>query len=186
MTAEEVFRELSGHMLTGIMMHAQLADYYDFLSLCGYARCHEYHMYDERIAMKRLHRYYIGRYDRLVEEASPTNPDVIPSTWYRYTRQDVGTGDKRSAVRSGMERWVSWETDTKRFYEEMYKELTEASEIAAAEMVAGLIEDVDEELAHAKREHLDLMAADYDIGYILGQQEMKKQHAETLMQTLRG
>ena len=31
MTVEEIFRDLSAHMVKGVMIHEQLADYYDFL-----------------------------------------------------------------------------------------------------------------------------------------------------------
>ena len=35
MTVEEIYAELSAHMIKGIMMHEQLANYYDFLGLEG-------------------------------------------------------------------------------------------------------------------------------------------------------
>ena len=34
------------------------------------------------------------------------NPQVIPDSWYRYTRQEVDTGTKKSSVKAGVERWV--------------------------------------------------------------------------------
>ncbi len=35
MTIEEIFSEISKHMIEGIMIHAQMADYYNFLGLKG-------------------------------------------------------------------------------------------------------------------------------------------------------
>ena len=40
MTVDEIFSKLSGHMIKGLMIHDQMSDYYDFLSLRGYKRCH--------------------------------------------------------------------------------------------------------------------------------------------------
>jgi len=171
MTVEEIFKELSAHMIKGVMMHEQMADYYDFLSLRGYKRMHEYHMHCEMKSLRKLHRYFINHFNRLVEEDSFENPDIIPSSWYRYTRQDVDINTKRSAVKTGIEKWVSWEEETKSLYEKMYGELMSIGEVAAAKKICCFIHDVDCELKWARRKHLDLMVSDYSIGYILGCQD---------------
>ena len=41
MTVEEIFETLSRRMLDGIMLHSDMVDYYRFISLNGYAKCHE-------------------------------------------------------------------------------------------------------------------------------------------------
>lgn len=171
MTVEEIFRTISSHMIKGVMIHEQLADYYDFLNLHGYKRCHEYHSKCEMKGMRKLHRYFINHYNRLIEEEVIENPDVIPASWYRYTRQEVDANTKRSAVKSGIERWVSWEEETKTLYEKMYKELMEIGEVAAAKRLCRNIHDVDKELKWAQRKHINLVTSDYDIGYILGEQD---------------
>ena len=54
MTYEEIFSNISAHMIKGIMFHAQMADYFDFLGLKGYKRLHEYHYFDESIMFRKL------------------------------------------------------------------------------------------------------------------------------------
>lgn len=171
MTVDEVFKELSSHMIKGIMIHEQMSDYYDFLNLHGYKRCHEYHGRCEMKNMRKLHRYFINHYNKLIEEENIDNPNLIPSSWYRYTRQEVDTNTKKSAVRTGIEKWVAWEKETKDLYERMYIELLDMGEAAAANKVACFVHDVDCELKWAQRKHIDLVTADYDIGYILGEQD---------------
>ena len=171
MTVEEIFRRLSSHMIKGVMIHEQLSDYYDFLNLHGYKRCHEYHAKCEMRAMRKLHRYFIEHFNRLIEEDPIENPDVIPNSWYRYTRQDVDVNTKRNAVKSGIERWVAWEAETKELYQNMYDELIGLGEVAAAKKLCCYIHAVDKELKWAQRKHIDLVAADYGIGYILGEQQ---------------
>ena len=171
MTVDEIFRELSSHMIKGVMIHDQLADYYDFLNLHGYKRCHEYHAKCEMCGYRHLHRYYINHYNRLVEEENIPNPDTIPASWYRYTRQEVDANTKRNAVKNGIEKWVAWEKETKELYQRMYHELEELGEIAAAKMLCCYIKSVDKELKWAERKHINLETADYSIGYILGEQD---------------
>ena len=157
-------------MIKGVMLHEQMADYYDFLNLHGYKRCHEYHSKCEMHSMRKLHKYYINHFNRLIEETSIDDPAVIPTSWFKYSRQDVDANTKRQAVKSGIEKWVAWEQNTKSLYQRMYNELCSIDEIAAAKKVACLIKDVDGELKWAQRRHISLVAADYDMGYILSEQ----------------
>ena len=171
MSVDEIFRELSSHITKGVMLHEQMSDYYDFLNLHGYKRCHEYHAKCEMKYLRKLHRYYINHYNRLIEEEPIQNPDAIPSSWYRYTRQEVDANTKRSAVKSGIEKWVAWEQETKTLYEKAYKDLMELGEVAAANKLSCYVHAVDKELKWAQRTHINLVTADYDIGYILGKQD---------------
>lgn len=171
MTVEEIYKKLSSHMVKGVMIHEQMSDYYDFLNLHGYKRCHEYHAKCEMRAMRKLHRYFINHYNRLIEEDVIENPNVIPASWYRYTRQEVDTNTKRNAVKAGIEKWVAWETETKSLYQNMYDELIGLGEVAAAKKLCCYIHATDKELQWATRKHIDLVSADYDIGYILSQQD---------------
>ena len=168
---EEIFKTLSSHMVKGVMIHNQMADYYEFLNLHGYKRCHEYHGLCEMRLYRKLHRYYIDHYNKLIEEENIENPDVIPTSWHKYTRQEVDAGTKRNAVKAGIEKWVSWEQETKALYEKVYKELIETGDVAAAEFITCLICGADKELEWAQRTHIDLVTSDYSINYILGQQD---------------
>lgn len=170
MTIDEIFSELSGHLIKGLMLHDQMSDYYDFLSLRGYKRCHEYHYKKEMCSYRRLHRYFINHYGKLIEEKRIDDPEAIPSSWYRYKRNEVDASTKRSAVRAGVEKWVAWEKDTKELMQRAYRELMQANEEAAAIFLQDFIADVDCELKYAERKAIDLDAVDYNLAYIIGEQ----------------
>lgn len=171
MTVNEIFRDISSHMIYGIMFHSQQADMYDFLNLHGYKRMSEYHLFCEMKGMRKLHRYFLNHFNMLIEEQEIENPDVIPSSWYRYNRRDVDANTKRNAVKTGMESWVTWEEETKQLYERMYKELMELNEVAAAEKISCFICDVDKELKCAQRRHLTLQSSDFSMDFILFEQD---------------
>lgn len=153
------------------MIHEQMSDYYDFLNLHGFKRCHEYHAKCEMKNMRKLHRYYLNHFNKLIEEERIEDPSVIPNDWYRYTRQEVDATTKRNAVRDGIEKWVAWEHETKDLYESMYIELIDLGEVAASEALSCFIKDVDRELKWAERSHINLVSADYSISYIMGLQD---------------
>ena len=171
MTVEEVFSRVGKYMIEGVMIHSQLADYYNFLGLKGYAKCHEYHFVSENCNFRKLSLYYIKHFNKLLPELPNDNPNVIPSAWFKYLRQDVDANTRKTAIQGGIEKWVNWEYNTKMFYQNMYNELINLHEIAAAAELKKYISDVDYELAYAQQKHLEDKAIDYDIFDIIAKQE---------------
>lgn len=181
MVVEEIFTELKAHMLEGMVFHDQMARYYDFLNLKGYKRCHEYRYFEETLGYRRLCRYFMNHYHTFIPYAEMKDPKAIPDNWYRYTRQEVDNGTKRSAIKTGIEKWVSWEKETKHLYQEMYHELMNIGEVAAAQKIGCYVCDVDCELKHAERKHLDLEAIGYDLTTIvLEQPELHEKYRKKL------
>lgn len=173
MELKEVYSKISSHMIKGMMIHEQLANYYDFLGLQGYKRCHEYHFMQESCAYRGINRYFINHHDMLIPEAEFDNPEVIPASWYEHTRGDVDSSTKKNAVKVGLTKWVEWERDTKKLYQEMYQELMNIGEVASACKIKELICDVDCELKKAERYWLNKEATGYDIVQIVDEQKCK-------------
>lgn len=171
MTVDEIFSQLLTHMLTGMMVHEGFANYYSFLGLYGYERCHEYHHFEETCSYRKIYTYYIEHFNQLVALNRVENPEVIPSFWYGHTRQEVDQNTKKESIKSGANGWVNWEKDTKKLYEKLYSELININEIAAAEKVKELIIDVDYELKEADDFLLKLIAVNYDMSVIIPEQE---------------
>ena len=163
MAASEVFNNISKHQVEGVMLHNELADYYDFLGLMGFKRMHEYRAMCEFANMRGIHRYYINHYNMLLSGGSVPHSSAIPVAWSSFTRQAVEPDAKREAVKSGIEKWVGWERETKRMYEKCYQELCSEGEIAAACKGKELVKDSDQELKCAERLHLDLKCVDYNL-----------------------
>ena len=62
-----------------------------------------------------------------------------------------------------------------------HKDAMEIGEVAAAKKICCLIEAVDCELKWAQRRHINLLTADYDIGYILGEQQYLHDYYKDMM-----
>ena len=168
---EEIYKKLSAHMIKGLMVHDQLANYYDFLGLRGYKRCHEYHFCKESKSYRKLNRYYINHHDKLIPEMRIDNPEVIPESWYRYKRQDVDAQTKRKAVETGIMKWVDWETSTKEALAEFVKQAYDTGYVADAILLKKMLKDTDCELKYAMRKKLEQDAVNYDLAYIMQEQE---------------
>lgn len=171
MKANEIFARISTRQVEGMMLHDQMADAYDFLTLPGYQSLHEYHFADESKGMREIHRYFIEHHNMLLNDGHPEDPRALPHSWMNYTRQQVTQDTKRKAVRELMEKWVDWERDTKRIYEQAYRDLVECGDIAGSMEVKRLILDVTEELAFAEQMYIRLEGVMYDMPTIEDMQE---------------
>ena len=171
MTLEEIFSQVAQHMVVGLMVHSQMCDYFNFLGLKGYSKCHEYHYFEENNNYKNICNYYITHHNKLILDQPFENPNEIPANWFNYSRQDVSVDIRKTAIKNGFEKWVNWEKITKKLYESYYKELINLNEIAAANELKKYIEDVDIELAYAQQKKLMLDAIDYNMSDIIMEQE---------------
>ena len=173
MAIEDIYSELAAHMIKGMMFHEQLANYYDFLGLNGAKRCHEYHYLAESCGYRKLCRYFINHHNKLIPTREVEDPEVIPDSWYRYTRQDVDANTKKNAVKNGLSRWVEWERETKQLYEKAFNDLLELGEVASAMFIKCFIKDVDHELKVAERCEIEKSATGYDMNEIIMEQHSK-------------
>ena len=171
MTNEEIFTQVIARMIKGLMVHDQLATYYDFLGLEGYKRCHEYHFLEESKVYRKMCHFYMKEYDLLLPETKFDNPNIIPNAWYGYTRQEVDIKTKQTAVQKGLNEWVRWEDGTSSLYQKLYKELIANGEVAAAAKLADIICHVKEELYTAKQYQLNKISTNYDMTDIIQEQK---------------
>ena len=94
MTVEEIFTELSAHMIQGLMLNK-------------YACNHECHYREESESYLRLKQHYFRYHNKLIKDKEiDTDLEVIPRSWYNYERKDVDINTKRNAVKEGYEKWI--------------------------------------------------------------------------------
>ena len=108
---------------------------------------------------------------KLLQIEEINEPKLIPENWYKYTTQVVDGGTKRNAVKDLMEKWVKWEEETKKLYQESRQQLMEIGEVAAALYIDKYICDVTKELCHAQKKLNKLETMGYDLGFIVKWQE---------------
>ena len=171
MTHEQIFNEILDHMMEGITLHHELVCAYDFLGLYGFSKCHEYHYFAENKGFEHLLHYYSTRYHKLIRVNFNQKESIIPENWYKYTTMAVDVNTKRQAIKTMIEKWVTWERETKTLYQNMYKELVNIGEIASANELNKYICDVDDELKHAEKKLIKLETVGYDINAIIGWQD---------------
>ncbi|RHS44935.1 hypothetical protein [Blautia sp. AM47-4] len=76
--ADAIFSEINSRFVAAIMMHGQMADYFDFLGLKGYKRIHEYQHIAESLERRKVCRYYIERHGKIIPDAFSGEVKMIP------------------------------------------------------------------------------------------------------------
>lgn len=177
----EIFNDISNRMTRGIMFYSEMADMFDFLALHGLKRVMET-LHIETVCERRgLHRYALNHLNRLINEGEIKRENYIDLSWYNHIRADVDTGTRKKYLIESVEKWVMWESETKKFYEEKFKMLTDNAKIAEADKINTLIETADKELKFATRLMLDYKAVNYDANYVMyDQKELHEKYERRL------
>ena len=186
MPFEEICKLIAQRLLQGCMNHEQFANYYDFLGLEGYSIFHEYHFFEQMHGYREFITYYIDHQDKLVQDFSPNSLstfNIILDNWYDYKREDVDINTRRNAVKSGLEKYIHWEKETKKFLEDMYTQATQQGFVGISIQIKKYIKSVEEEIKHANKVYLEIKATDYDMPTVVAKQDyLIKKYTKKLRQ----
>ena len=149
-------------MIKGLTVHTNIARAFNFLNLPGFQYCHEYHYLSESRSFQKFSDFFLNHYNKLLN-LTIENSAIIPSTWYKYTKQDVDINTKKNAIKDLYQHWINWESETHNLLQEKYAELTEMKDIIGAQKILQLLLDVENELQSAKSKQLSLEAINYDL-----------------------
>lgn len=170
-SVDDVFAEINARQIAALMMHDQMADYFDFLGLSGYKRLHLYQYLAESKERRDVAHYYINHHGKLIPDRFEGNVQMIPESWRSANRMSVGKSTKQKAVEDGFSVYLGWEQATKDVYQKYATALREQGYVADAIFVDRLVEDVDNELERLERIITDLITSGYDPVYILESQK---------------
>ena len=175
MTIEEIFKTINNRLIEGEMVHAQMAEFWDFFGyLNGFKRQQEYRMFSEILDRRKLNRWFINHYNTLIPEDLPENPSIIPPAFTTQTR-DTLNGNAKSYIKAGIEKWYTWEKDTLALYQTLYREAMYIDDVEGAMYIEKLIDGVSEEYTKVCRLWLKCKALDYEVPQIIDfQDEMHK------------
>lgn len=185
-SVESIFSEINARMIAALMLHDQMADYFDFLGMKGYKRLHEYQYFFESMERKKLNQYYINHHNKLIPDIYSGQVAVIPENWITANRISVGKSTKQKGIEEGFHQYHEWESETKSLYEHYASKLREMGAVADAIMVEKLVEDVGQELKKLERIVVDLISSGYDMVYITeSQQGLHDKYKEKLSEIFR-
>lgn len=163
MTVDEIYAVINARMVEAEMLHSQLADYWDFFGFLEGFKCQqEYRMFSEIKERRCLNEYFINHYNKLIPDHDINDPAVIPTAFKTMTRASLN-GNTKSYIKAGIERWYTWESETKNLFTTLYNEALTAEDVCTASVVLDILKDVDAELEVACRLWLKCKALDYEV-----------------------
>ena len=156
-------------ILDGVMFHEQMMLYYNFLGLNGYSICHKYHYLSELNSYNSVLEYYINKYNKLIVVKPNTDTDIIPSSWYKFTKSDVEVSNIRSGVKTGLTKWLEWESGTLEVLKEVYIDVCK-EDITFGVLLQVLMSDVEDEIKAINESTIRNKATDYDVILMMSEQ----------------
>lgn len=171
-----IFAEISKLLIENVMRHEQFADAMDFLGFRGFKRQGEYHYLKENAELRGLHRYSINHFNRIIFDKDIPNPRLIPASWEGATRQQVDESTRKKYVRQMFTEWHDWEVLAREKYQKWYKDLVADGHIDAGCKVLELLKDNEKEIKCLQRQIIEYNAVDWDMSYIMFQQESLHEH----------
>ena len=174
MPLEQICKLIAQRLLQGCMNHEQFANYYDFLGLKGYKLFHEYHFFEQMHGYRDFISYYIQHENKLIPDYSSDSLisfSILPNNWYGYNREDMDITTRRNAIKSGLEKYLHWEQQTKKFLEDMYTQAIQQGFVAIAIKIKEYICSVDDEIKQINYTYLEMKATDYDLPTIISKQD---------------
>ena len=177
----DIFAEINSRYIAAIMMHGQLADYFHFLGLEGYAWLHEYQHAAESKERRKLCRYFLTHHGEMIEDHFSGDVKMIPDSWRTAKRLAVGKSTKQKAVEDGFAAYREWEEETKSVYEKYAGELLKGGNMADFALVSSIVDDVSGELKTIDCIVLNLISCGYDMSYVVeSQKELKDRYKNRL------
>lgn len=175
MSIEEIASLIAQRLLQGAMNHEQFCNYYHFLGLQGYKAFHECHFYEQNDGYRKFVSYFMSHYNRFIpkfsiQTLSSSTFSIVPDNWYGYSREDADMSTRRNAVKSGLEKYVRWQQDTKKFFEDMYTQTINAGEISMAIEIKKYLKSVNYQIVQAEKELLEIKSTDYDLPTVISKQ----------------
>lgn len=171
MTCTEIFQEIGKHQILALMFHDHMKDLYDFLNLQGFKCWHKHQYTTESEAFIKTKHQFMCTHNKMLDIGDPGQPEnVIPENWYNYTRLDVTPQLIKQYAESSFNTYKAWEEKTKALYEDYAKALMDMGNVADAQWVNCLVDDVTCELKMIYKVMLKLKATNYDIIYMLDMQ----------------
>lgn len=171
MQIEDIYGMILKRQIEGIMFHDEMAQYYAFIGLNGYKHFHKEQAKGEMNGYRRMWCFYIDQYGRLPAGQQAKDPEAIPALWRSFNSNEVTASMKKDAVKEGIEKYIEWETETIRVYEQAYTELWDMGDYVGCEKLKQNLLETDCELSAAKHRQLLLNAVDYDMPFIIREQE---------------
>lgn len=171
LTCTEVFQEIGKRQVLALMFHDHMCDLYSFLNLSGFSCWHKHQYKSESEEFLNTKQYFMSAHNKLLDIGDPGQPEyIIPMSWYDYNRLDLTPQIVRQYTEVSFDEYKNWEEKTKSLYEKYSKVLMEMGNIADAQWINCLVDDVTCELKMIYKVMLKLKATNYDTIYMLDMQ----------------
>lgn len=164
MSAVDVVRKVVERQTIGLMIHAELVAYFDFLGMNGFANVQRLRYEDESREMMYTRKWFSDGYDGVINVGHVGDVGIVPNEWIDSdTRRIVANGgDVKNDVKYAFERWIEWEENSLKVYGDSMYDADNLGDGRLSEFISCIVKCTDREVRYAKDMYWKLRNVDWD------------------------
>lgn len=164
MSAVDVVRKVVERQTIGLMVHAELVAYFDFLGINGFANVQRLRYKDESREMMYTRKWFSDGYDGVINVGNVSDVGIVPNEWVGSdTRRIVANGGNvKNDVKYAFERWIEWEENSLKVYGDSMYDADNLGDGRLSEFISYIVKCTDREVRYAKDMYWKLRNVDWD------------------------
>lgn len=163
----DILNKVINSKLTGVMLHDDMQQIFDFLNLRGYKREQEYRTLDEMAEYKGLCRYMINVNNVFPNKEKSERIEIKNlSALKTVYRNEIKAEQKQRIIKELFELWREWEKETIEELEIYTTKLAQINKNKDAKVTRKLLEDTVKELKYLERQIIELEDVNYELHHI--------------------
>ena len=151
-------------------VHAESADAMRYLSLRGLEALHGWQYFSEAAEQRRVKKYIIDNFHVILPDNMPQGANISVPLTESMPQQNIDEKTAKNALKTSLEIYQAWEADTLKIYSDIARRILDGGCVASYEFVAGIVRDVQAELAFLNAKITEYAAHDYDMAQISADQ----------------
>ena len=181
----KLLQKIVNNYHTATQLHAEIATTMQFIGMQGYAMLHEFQYLTESLEMRKVKKYAVETYSVYLLDEIPESAGLAEPLIGSKNRRELSQDDVLEILRESWRVYEQWERDTLALYSGIARELFDNGDIAAFNMVSGIIDDVKAELDNIVDMVMELEAMSWDSAQIVADQRELVENYRQKMNELR-
>lgn len=163
------------------ILHGELASAMWFIGLSGYSLLHETQYAEEHAALRKVKNYITKTYGVYLPDNIPENANLAGPLLGNKNRRELSQDETVKILKEAWRVYESWERKTLALYSGIAVELFDNKDVAAHNLVSGIVNDVKAELDNIVDMVMALEFHGWDLPQIVAdQQELADKYRKKL------
>jgi len=168
---ENMICKLNNIISKAVIFHNESCLLFNFLSLNGFSKLHEFQAITEGITQRRIKEFASSRYEIAIVDESMDN-NLIKQLIKGQKRNDIKQEERKSIIRESWIQYMEWEQFALGEYEKLAQEMSKLGDVVAERFIGKICDEVFDELEGVKYRLDAYIGMDFDTAQLQAEQDV--------------